>query len=146
MTGPRTPRVEQVRQERRRRSSSTLDRMQQMKLAVPEEIKAKYPDDSFRWVNDTASRIEDLTVRDDWSKVEGIEKVHVDTDKFGNPVFAYLCKKPTDFLKADAAERVAQTVEVEKAIMQGQQAPEDDRKPGEAYVPSGNSLSTGFTP
>jgi len=146
MTGPRTPRVEQVSQERRRRQSGTLDRTQQLKLSVPDEIKRQYPDDSFRWVNDSGTRMYDLTEKDDWSKVNGIEPIPVGTDNFGKPVFAHLCKKPSEFLKADAAEKVAQTVEVEKAIMRGQQAPEDDRKPGEAYVPQGNSLTTGFTP
>lgn len=140
-------RQEEVAQERRRRQPGTLDRMSQMKLNVPDKVRDKYPDDEFRFINDTGNRIHDKTVNDDWTKVDEnlSPKVPVGTDGFGKPIYAYLCRKPREYVQADAKALVDATVEQERGIMRGQQQPSETPLEG-AYVPSGNSVTTGYTP
>lgn len=140
-------RQEEVAQERRRRNPGTLDRMAQMKLVVPDEVKAKYPNDEFRFINDSGNRMFDKTERDDWTKVDEdlSPAIPVGTNEFGQPIKAFLCRKPREYVQADAKAMVDATVEQERGIMRGQQ--QNPEAPLEnAYVPSGNSISTGFTP
>lgn len=150
MTG--RPRREQVAQERRRRKPGTLDSNADLKLQVPEELRAKYPDQSFRFINDSDNRIYDKTVRDDWSKVDGFEPIPVGSDKFNKPIYAHLCMKPTEYLREDAAERVKATQEQEKAIMRGQTGAAEGLSSGESYVPEGpdnkpiSKITGAFTP
>lgn len=104
----RQSRQDEVRQERRRRDDATLDGTQAHKLAIPAEIKAKLAarGRTARWVNDVGSRIGDLTLRDDWDKVEGVEPRDVVIDrKNGVTVKAYLLSKPTAFIAEDQAKR-----------------------------------------
>lgn len=140
-------RQEEVAQERRRRQPGTLDRMAQMKLVVPDVVREKYPNDEFRFINDSGNRIHDKTVNDDWSKVDEKDspRIPVGTDGFGKPIYAYLCRKPREFVQADAKAIVDATVEQERGIMRGQQQPSESPLEG-AYVPAGNTISTAFTP
>lgn len=148
-----TGRKEEVAQERRRRNAGTLDRMQQMKLTVPQEVRERYPEDEFRWVNDVGNRINDLTQADDWSKVDGLEKIHVGTDKVGQPIHAYLCRKRREYLAEDRKAMVGATIEQERGLLRGQVQPAPGAAPdqsplsaGDSYVPAGNAISTAFTP
>lgn len=140
-------RQEEVAQERRRRNPGTLDRMNQLKLVVPESVKAKYPNDEFRFINDSGNRMHDKTVNDDWTKVDEnlSPKIPVGTDEFRNPVYAYLCRKPREYVQADAKAMVDATVEQERGIMRGQQQPSEAPLEN-AYVPGGNSISTAYKP
>jgi len=144
--GPGRPRKVEVAQERRRRSDSSLTRMAQLKLSVPDKIAKANPGQSFRWVNDSGTRMFDLTQQDDWDKVDGVDPIPVGTDNFGKPILAHLCKKPTEFLEKDRQEMVDQTRETEKAIERGARAADDNRSDAESYVPSGNSIKADFTP
>lgn len=142
-------RQEEVAQERRRRQPGTLDRVAQMKLVVPDSVRAKYPNDAFRFINDSENRMHDKTVNDDWTKVDEnlSPKIPVGTDRFGKPIYAYLCRKPKDYLAADAKAIVDATVEQERGIMRGQQQANPEAPLEGAYVPDGvNSISTKFTP
>lgn len=148
-----TGRKEEVTQERRRRSAGTLDRIQQMKLTVPDEVRTRHPDDEFRWVNDVGNRITDLTQQDDWSKVEGQEKVYVGSDKTGQPIYAHLCRKPRAYLAEDRKAMVDQTVEQERGLLRGQVTAAPGAAPDQAplsaadtYVPAGNEIKTAFSP
>lgn len=141
-------RLEEVAQERRRRQPGTLDRTSQLKLEVPQTVRDKYPNDSFRFVNDDGNRIHEMTVQDDWTKVDESlsAPVPVGTDKFGKPIIAYLCRKPTEYVIADRKEAIDRIGNEEKAIMKGQHNSPDALK--DAYVPEGspNSISAGYKP
>lgn len=146
MTG--RPRKVEVAQERRRRSAGTLDRMQQMKLSVPDKVREEYPDHEFCWINDSGTRMYDKTERDDWSKVDGVQPIPVGVDKFNQPIQAHLCRKPREFIEADKREKLAAISEQEKSILQGQRAPEDQTAVAgtASYVPEGNRINQGYTP
>ncbi|HDA7928959.1 TPA: hypothetical protein O5V78_002736, partial [Staphylococcus aureus] len=61
----RTPRIEEVQTERRRRTGLGPDR--NLKLHVPEE--AKDPNFVYRWVNNRPGRVMQLTQMDDYEVV-----------------------------------------------------------------------------
>lgn len=140
-------RQEEVVQERRRRTNGTLDRVSQLKLVIPDTVREKYPNDEFRFINDTGNRMHDKTVNDDWSKVDEnlSPKIPVGTDGFGKPIYAHLCRKPRAYVQADAKAIVDATVEQERGLMRGQQQPSESPLES-AYVPDGNSISTGYKP
>jgi hypothetical protein len=97
----RPDRASQVAAERRRRDDSTLG--SKLKLEVPEEIRAKLAAErrTPRWVNDTGNRITDLTTRDDYDRVDGVDPVKVGTDEAGKPLYAHLLAKRDDFIAQD---------------------------------------------
>lgn len=139
------PRKDEVAQERRRRQDGTLDRNQQMKLDIPESARAKYPDHQFRWVNDTGTRIHDLTVRDDYDKVEGVEPRPVGTDDQGKPIYAHLCAKRREFFDEDQRRRIDANRERENALLKAPD-PDSAREAPEVYAQRGNSITPGYTP
>lgn len=140
-------RKEEVAVERRRRQTGTLDRMAQMKLAIPEKVRAENGDFMLRWVNDTGNRMHFMTEQDDWSKIDGVPPVPVGTSEEGKPIYAHLCRKPKAFWEQDQAERVAATVEQEKGLMRAAKSdPQDNRPPETAYVPEGNQITRGYAP
>lgn len=138
------PRTAVVAEERRRRQPGTLDRGQQLKLSVPAEIEAKYPDYVFRWVNDSGNRVHDLTVRDDYDKVDGVDPRPVGTDDLGKPIFAHLCKKKRDFFEHDQREKLQAIKDREEALMR-KPDPSADADAG-ITARAGNSITPGFTP
>lgn len=138
----RAPRAQEVSAERRRRSAGTLDRTQQLKLAVPENVREDNPGHTFRWINDRGNRMHAMTVLDDWDKVEGVEPIPVDTVE-GKPVFAHLCKKPQQFWEADQREKVEATRVTERALVQ---AKPESADPEAGYTPGQNHITTGYTP
>jgi hypothetical protein len=99
MSIDRADRAGQVAAERRRRVDGEVTK--RLNLVIPEEVRARLAAEGRtpRWVNDTGSRVADLTTRDDYDPVEGVEPVKVDTDKDGKPVYARLFAKPTDFIE-----------------------------------------------
>lgn len=101
MSDDRADRASQVATERRRRDD--LSGSPRQKLAIPEHVRAKLEAEGLtpRWVNDEGNRIADLTERDDYDKVEGVEPVKVGTGDDNKPVFAHLLAKRTDFLVED---------------------------------------------
>jgi hypothetical protein len=137
---------EVVQQERRRRVPGTLDRGQHLKLAIPEPIREANPGQSFRWMNDEGNKMYFRTVQDDWNKVPGVEPIPVGTDAAGKPILAHLCMKKQEWFDADQKEKVDQTRQRERAIVEAKKAdPEDDRPDEVSYVVPGNSIGA-FTP
>lgn len=136
-------------QQRRRRTGS-MSAMDDLKLAIPDEVRAKYPDHTFRWLNDTGNRIHNKTVRDDWDKCEGIDPVPVGTDAQGKPILAYLCCKLLKFYEEDQraalAVRKQQEQSLMRAIPKGDTAAPVEQET--SYVPEGNSIQHegGYTP
>ena len=136
-------------QQRRRRTGS-MSAMDDLKLAIPDEVRTKYPDHTFRWLNDTGNRIHNKTVRDDWDKCEGIDPVPVGTDAQGKPILAYLCCKLLKFYEEDQraalAVRKQQEQSLMRAIPKGDTAAPVEQET--SYVPEGNSIQHegGYTP
>ena len=132
-TRGRTARQDEVRQERRRRDDTTIDAGQAKKLAIPLDIESELAAQgrSARWVNDVGSRVHDLTVRDDWDRVEGVEPRTVVIDrKTGETAKAILVSKPQAFIAEDAAKRDVARRETETAMLKA-------RVPGATTTPDG---------
>lgn len=143
----RQARAEEVQQERRRRRDGNLDRMSQLTLTVPESVREQNPNHTFRWINDTGNRMQQLTVRDDWDKVEGVAPIPVGTDKEGKPLYAHLCKKPQEFWNEDQKARMDALREQERAIARGEKVdPQDTRSEDVSYAVPGNTITPGYTP
>jgi hypothetical protein len=119
MATNRADRASEVRRERRRRDDITG--LPRQKLAIPDHIREQLAAEGRtpRWVNDTGSRVADLTERDDYDPVEGVEPVKVDTDADGKPVYARLFSKPTEFIREDQAKAEARRREVEAGMVKG---------------------------
>lgn len=110
----RPDRAEEVATQRRRRDGEGLTI--RLKLHVPEHIRDKLAAEGRtpRWVNDRNNRIADLTTRDDYDIVEGVERVKVDSID-GQPVFAVLLAKRNDFIAEDRSKADQRRREVEAA-------------------------------
>src|SRR5690349_10941725 len=118
----RTERTTEERQQRRRRHDGSLDATQNKRLAIPEEIEAELKAKGLtpRWVNDEGNRLHNLTVRDDYEKVDGVKPVRVGTDpKTGKPIMAHLCAKRSDFIAEDQAHADKRRREMERAMVKG---------------------------
>lgn len=115
----RPTRAAEVATERRRRDGANLG--PRLKLAVPEEIGERLAAEGRtpRWVNDTGSRVDDLTTRDDYDIVEGVDPVKVDVDDEGKPVFARLLAKRDDFIAEDREKANARRKAVEAGMLRG---------------------------
>lgn len=117
---PSPDRMEDVAQERRRRSAGSLDRTAHLKMAVPPEIQSKYgATHHLHWFNDEGNRLYAMTVQDDYDKVPEVEPIPVGTSKDGKPIMAHLCMKPLDYYRADQGEKQAMIQEQEQALMRG---------------------------
>ena len=119
----RADRATEVATERRRRDD--LSGSPRLKLAIPEQVRAKLAAEGRtpRWVNDTGNRIADLTERDDYDKVEGVEPIKVGTDGDNKPVFAHLLAKRTDFIAEDRRKADQRRREIEASRFGSPQNP-----------------------
>lgn len=149
---PRPARQEAVQTERRRRRADSLDRMHGRKLGIP----AQFRDDKehvYYWANDDSTRIYDLTVEDDYDVVKITnpetseeEKVRkpVGTKESGEPLYAYLLRKPREFAEEDQRAKETAIQEREKGMLRSAKtAPEDNRPDEVSYVVPGNSIKRG---
>lgn len=111
----RADRAGEVAAERRRRDDTSGS--QRLKLDIPEEVRTRLAAEGRtpRWVNDTGNRIADLTTRDDYDKVEGVERRKVGTGEDGKPQYAVLLAKRDDFIAEDRAKSDQRRRDVEKA-------------------------------
>lgn len=130
----RTARHDEVRQERRRRSDTTIDGGQRLNLAIPPEVEARLKADGRtpRWINDEGNRMYNLTKRDDYDKVAGVPPVPVISARDGKPIKAHLCSKPTAFIEEDKAKMDAPRREMERALMRGKN-PNDPTAGSESF-------------
>jgi len=136
-----TPRIEATKSDRRRRRDDGP--MAGLKLAVPEGLKEQGFE--YRWVNDDGRRVHDKTVMDDWDRVmtpaiesegEGTPvKRLVGKQEGGAPLYAYLCRKPTEFYQEDKSKEQRRIKEQEDAMKRG---------PG--AIPGGLGGSTSYVP
>lgn len=127
--------IEELR-ERRSRNAGTIDRMDSLRLAVPEKARQEYGDlYDFRWINDVGIRLHVKTEVDTWQKVPGVDPLTVGTNDEKQPIKAYLCMKPKEFVREDMAAKEKSLVSVERAVAEGG-TDEADLK-GVSYVPTG---------
>lgn len=105
--------------ERRRRQDGEMGK--RLHLDIPEEVRAKLAAEGRtpRWINDTGSRVADLTTRDDYDPVEGVDPVKVDVDKEGKPIYAKLFSKRNDFIAEDQAKAEQRRREIEAGMVKG---------------------------
>ena len=148
-------RAQEERKRRRRRDSGSYEG--RIRLGVNEDLLDR-ENFTYRWVNDTAGRLDALTVRDDWDIVRepGIKddsnsegapvRQLVGTKEDGTGLYAYLCKKPLDYHKEDRAKKNKRLDELEGQIMRGKHRDGASTDDANVYVPSGGisrSTSTG---
>lgn len=143
----RTERRDEVRQERRRRDDTTIDGGQRLKLAIPPDVAARLKAEGRtpRWVNDHENRMHNLTVLDDYDKVEGVEPRVVGTTREGKPIYAHLCSKRDDFIAEDRQKLDQRRVETERAMLRGKNPDDPIAGDDRFYADSANTLSRGGT-
>lgn len=142
----RTERKDEVRQERRRRDDATIDGGQRQKLAIPPEIAAKLKAESRtpRWAVDTGNRIHQLTVQDDYDRVEGVAPVPVVVNrKDGTVANQILLSKPTRFIEEDRAKLEAPRREMERALLRGKNPEDPIAARDDFYAVEGNKIQHG---
>ena len=129
----RQGRTEEVAQRRRRRDDTNFQ--QTAKLAIPEEVaeRLKAEGRSPRWVNDENNRLHNLTVKDDYDRVEGVDPVPVGTREDGKPLLAHLLSKPIEFMREDQAKAEQRRRDVEAGMVKGKQLVKTEE--GEMLVP-----------
>jgi hypothetical protein len=133
--------IEELR-ERRSRTAGSIDRMYSLKMAVPEAAQQQYGDMyDFRWFNDTGIRIHTMTEIDTWQKVPGVPPLTVGTDDEKNPIKAFLCMKPKEFVREDRAAKARALTEMEQGIVRGNTDQADLKDV--SYVPKGQSNRIG---
>lgn len=144
----RADRKDETRQERRRRSDTTIDGGQRLKLAIPPEIEAKLKAEGRtpRWINDEGNRMYQMTERDDYDKVAGVDPIPVGTTKEGKPIYAHLCSKPDALIEEDRAKADEPRKEMERALLRGR-VPGDtaghDERYSSGYVDEASHISRG---
>jgi len=74
-----------------------------------------------------------LTVLDDYDRVEGVDPVPVGTKPDGSPLMAFLCSKPTEFIEEDKRAAEKRRRETEMGMVKGQVPVQTDQ--GEMLVP-----------
>lgn len=149
--GPGRPRkAEHHEPRRRRREGGSRPTGMMHKLGLSEDAldlkRFKY-----RWVNDTAGRLFAFTTQDDWNVVSQVDgelkedtdlggavRVVVGTGERGEPMYAYLCRKPLEWWQADQRQKV-ESIEEQMNEMRRGNDPDGTRAPG-TYVLEGNSL------
>jgi hypothetical protein len=146
----RQGRVEETAQRRRRRDDTGFQ--QSSKLRIPEEVaeRLKAEGRQPRWVNDENNRLYDLTVRDDYDRVEDVEPVPVGRQEDGTPLLAHLLSKPIEFIREDQAKAEERRKSVEKGMVKGKMpvkteegemlVPVQGAKGAETYAVSGNRI------
>lgn len=157
----RRPRAEMVAGERRRRKVGSLDRMVQMKLDCIDPGDLDLANYVYRWVNDEPGKLRMATRSDDYDFVpaselgesfdaestdsESSERVRMvcGSDKQGNPIYTYLCKKPRAFWEHDNEEMVqAREAMMAGRVYRGEATEDNERSQDEDnfYVPEGNQI------
>lgn len=102
----------EIKSERRRRNTEGLTGARR-RLHVDEALldREKY---TYRWINDEAGRVHDLTVNDDWELVADREKAtgtgsemssEAGSGVKGSPLRAILVRKPKEYHDADKARQ-----------------------------------------
>lgn len=131
---------------RRRRDDTTIDGGQRLKLAIPPEVEARLKAEGRTpyWANDIGNRLHQLTVLDDYDKVEGVEPITVVIDqKTGETCKTHLLSKPTKFVEEDRKKADAPRRETEQALLRGKNPNDPIAADDSFYAVEGNSISRG---
>lgn len=144
-TRMRADRKTEEGEQRRRRSDTTIDGSQRLKLAVPAEVTARLHAEGrqARWINDEGNRIHNLTKLDDYDRVDGVEPVVVGTTKEGAPIKSYLHSKPIDFVREDQDKLEAKRRETENALLRGKNPTDPISGDASFYADEANSIQRG---
>jgi len=112
-----SPRAEQTRRERRLRDPGSLDRMAEMKLAIPPEVQERLTREgkTARWVLDRPNRLAKLH-REDWDVTPGVAPIPDASDGLN----LVLHEKFQDWFDEDQKAKGAALSEKDKAIARGQ--------------------------
>lgn len=140
---PVSKRAEDTRQQRRRRADA--GQTAGLKLHVPEELRDR--NSAERWINDDGQRIHAKTVLDDWDIVKDKDidgqregtpvKRLVGKGDAGQPLHAYLCRKPKEWYDEDKGKEQDAIKRREEDIRRGAPQGPDGLTGPQAYVPEG---------
>lgn len=144
---PRIARTDAIQSERRRRDNGSLDRLLNLRLAIPPEFKGD-TEHEYRWINDENGRVHNLTVEDDWNicvrsdpEASDADKIRrqVGTKKNGEPLYAYLVRKRKDWYDEDKRARSKANNEREDALLSRPET-DDPQAAATMYVAPGSSI------
>lgn len=145
-----TKRQQAEKQQRRRRKTGG-DGFN-LKLSVDEGEKD--PNFVYRWINDNVGgRMMEMTVHDDWDQVtkeqmsadpdkdskEGTPIKRIVGEKNGQPLHAYLCRKPREYFEEDERDKQAEIDAVEQDMRRGAPADPKGIEQSTSYVPGGTN-------
>lgn len=133
----RQPRSAEVAQKRRRRKSGQKG----LKLAIPPEVREKFPEHEFRWARDDGGRMDELTKQDDWDKVPDVKTVHGGRGIEGKGVQMHLLMKPKEFMEEDRKEKAERVANITKAQLARPEKDQAVQQGAEHYSVPGNKLS-----
>lgn len=135
-----SPRAQEMRRERRRRSDGDLDRMGRMALSIPQEVQDRLTREGkvARWVRDNPNRQASMQAND-WDVTPGVDPVAEDREGSGKLV---LMEKFEDWWQDDQRAKAEVLNDREKAIERGGKVDAgDSRRQETSYVPEGNRFS-----
>jgi hypothetical protein len=148
--GPgRPPRAEVEKRERRRRTDNLGEAK---RLAVVGRLdRDNY---EYRWINDLDARLMQKTRYDDWdicaqeggalkpdAPHDGAVRTLVGAKKDGQPMFAYLCRKPKELAEEDRRAKNRQLDAIEEQIKRGA-IPDSKGAVGEAFYTPDSGRNT----
>lgn len=140
-------RVQEERSARRRRRDMGLNRLNVLDVAA----ELKDPNYTYRWINDTPGRVQQLTQQDDWDVVKESEfNQRSDKEKsVGDNMErvvdkttgarAILVKKRKDYYEEDKALAQRSLDAIDESIKRGQATSSEGLSGPNAYVPGGAS-------
>lgn len=116
-------------------------------------VKEKDPDYEYRWLNDDKTRIATKTQDDDWDLVKSDkEDSHGDSDTVrrqvgvkpnGDPLFAYLARKPKRFCDEDRAKKQEALDEQWSELARGKRGDPTNIGGSEGYVATSTTIRDG---
>jgi hypothetical protein len=143
-SGMSARRLQEMR-DRRNRDNGTLDTMTVMRLGLPQEVLDDNADCELRWVNDEGGRIEQLTQRNYYDVVDGVEGRTVGTSATGVPIVARLLRKPKEFAVEDRKAKLDRLNQIEASALKGEGSGASAPSSAGIYAPSDNTIR-GFKP
>lgn len=141
----RTDRKTEEAAQRRRRSDTTIDGGQRLKLAIPPEVEARLKEQgrTARWAVKDSARMLQLTQQDDYDPVEGVKTVPTRSLADGSRIEMMLLSKPTAFIEEDRAKAEKRRAELEKALMRGKNPADPIAGNVDFYVDEATQLRRG---
>lgn len=138
-------RAEEVKTQRRRREG--LGEERGLKLFIPES--AKDPNFTYRFVNDRAGRVKQMTEMDDWDVVSNVDLnresvaegtvVKRTADKFSGEQ-TVLLRKRKEYHEEDEKKKQEALKAVDDTLRQGKPLSQEGLSGPHAYVPGGRNI------